>query len=116
MTTQANGYYDIKGWDEKTWDGKPWNEVKGAKLTHAVVTFGFHGDIEGECKFHMLSSYRDDGTAKFVGLQQMTGKIGDRAGSFVMQVDGSYDNGEAKSTWTIIPGSSTGDLTGIKGE
>jgi Protein of unknown function (DUF3224) len=113
---QAKGTYGIKSWDEKTWDGKDRKEQPGAKLTHAVVTFTFQGDIEGEGHVHYLMAYRDDTFATFLGLQQITGRVGDRAGSFVMQVDGKFENGAATSTWMVIPGSGTGELRGIRGE
>jgi hypothetical protein len=114
--TRATGTYGIKSWDEKTWEGKDHKQQPGAKLTHAKVVFDLHGDMEGEAKVQFLMSYRDDTYATFVALQQMTGRIGGRSGSFVIQVNGTFENGAAKSTWTIVPGSGTGDLRGIRGE
>src|SRR3989442_9773523 len=95
----AKGSYGIKGWDEKTWDDRDYKELKGAKLTHAKVTFTFHGDFEGEGNVQFLMAYRDDSYATFVGLQQMVGRLGDRSGSFVLKVDGVFENGAAKPTW-----------------
>jgi Protein of unknown function (DUF3224) len=115
-STRAKGTYGIKKWEEKTWDGKDRKEQPGAKLTHANVIFTFQGDFEGEAAVHYLMSYRDDTYATFVGLQQMTGRLADRSGSFVVKVDGVFENGAAKSTWTIIPGSGSGDLRGLRGE
>jgi hypothetical protein len=112
----AKGTYGIKAWDEKTWDGKDRKEQPGAKLTHAKVTFNFQGDFEGEGNVHYLMAYRDDTYATFVGLQQMVGRLGNRSGSFVVTVNGVFENGAAKSTWTIVPGSGTGDLKGLRGE
>ena len=113
---RATGTYELKGWDEKTWDGKDWKEQSGAKLTHVKSELLFHGGIDGQANVQFLMAYRDDSFASFVGLQQITGKIGDRAGSFVVQVDGVFENGAATSTWTVVPGSGTGDLQGLKGE
>ena len=115
-STQAKGTYQIKGWDEKTWDGKNWKEQSGAKLTHAVVTATFRGDIEGEATVHFLMSYRDDTYATFVGLEQVVGRIGERAGSFVLRINGVFENGAATSKLAIVPGSGTGDLKGLHGE
>ncbi len=114
--THATGTFEIKGWDEKTWDGKNWNEQAGAKLTHARVTQAFHGDIEGEGTVQFLMAYRDDAYATFVGLQLISGRLADRSGSFVLQVDGVFENGAAKSAWSVVPGSGTGDLRGLRGE
>jgi hypothetical protein len=114
-STHLKGTYRLKSWDEKTWDGKPYTERKGAKLTHAVITYAMQGGFEGEGHAQLVMSYRDEANATYVGLQEMVGKIGDRSGTFVCKVDGGYAGGEAKSTWEIIPGSGTGDFAGISG-
>lgn len=114
--THASGTYEIKSWDEKTWDGKDRTEQPGAKLTHAAVTFFFHGDVEAEAKTHYLMTYRDDANASYVGLMQFDGRVGDRKGTCVLKVEGMFENGAATSTMTIVPGSGTGELVGIKGQ
>jgi hypothetical protein len=106
----------MKTWDEKTWDGKPANEVSGAKLTRASVTNSFHGDIEGEGTLEYLMTYRDDGSASYVGLERVVGRVGDRAGSFVLQHSGTFEGNAAKTTWSVVQGSATGDLRGLRGE
>ncbi len=116
MITHASGTYEIKSWDEKTWDGKGRTEQPGAKLTHALVTFLFHGDVEAEGKTQYLMAYQDDANATYVGLLQFDGQIGGRMGTCVLKIDGAFENGAATSTMTIIPGSGTGELAGIKGQ
>jgi hypothetical protein len=34
----------------------------------------------------------------------------------VLQRIGVFENGEAKENYSVVPGSATGDLTGLKGE
>ncbi len=116
MTTHATGTIEIKSWDEKTWDGKSWQDVSGAKLTHAVVKQTLHGDIEGEGAVHFLMSYRDDGSASFVGLQEVVGSLAGRSGSFVLQITGTFEGDTAASNWSVVPGSGTGDLRGLRGD
>jgi hypothetical protein len=116
MTTRATGTLEIKDWDEKTWDGKPQKDVSGAKLTHAIVKHTLHGDIEGEGTVRFLMSYRDDGSANFVGLQQVVGSLAGRSGSFVLQIVGTFDGDAATSNWSVVPGSARGDLRGLRGE
>jgi hypothetical protein len=113
---QATGTYEIKGWDEQTWEGKNWKEQAGAKLTHAKITQAFHGDIEGEAAVQYLMAYRDDTYATYVGLMQISGRIGERSGSFVAKIEGVFENGAATSTWSILPGSGAGELQGLRGE
>jgi len=63
-----------------------------------------------------LMCYRPDDTAEFVGLQRIVGRIGDRSGSLVLaQTAGTFDGKEAKGELSVVPGSGTGDLSGVRG-
>ena len=115
MSTQATSTTTVTAWDEKTWDGKGWNEVQGAKLTHAKVVQSFEGDIQGEATTQMLMSYQTDNSVTFVGLQQIVGTLGGRSGSFVIQINGSFDGTTARNEHSVVPGSGTGELTGLRG-
>ena len=112
MTTRANATFKVTGWDEK-----PYDEAEGRpKLTRAHITKTFAGDIEGEGTLEYLMMYRDDGSANFIGLERITGQIGDLAGSFVLEHTGTSDGSIATATWSVVPGSGTGDLRGLRGE
>jgi hypothetical protein len=60
--------------------------------------------------------YGADGTASFVGLERVTGRIGGRSGSFVLQRTGVFEDGQAKESYTVVPGSATGELRGLTGQ
>ena len=60
--------------------------------------------------------YRSDGSATFVGLERVVGQIGDKKGSLVLQRTGAFEGGQAKETYTVVAGSATGDLSGLRGE
>ena len=114
MRTHANVTFTIKSWDEK-----PCNEMEGMpKLTQASVTKTLTGDIEGECISESLMVYEDDGSASFVSLERIVGRVGGRSGSFVLQGNGTYEQrtGIAKGTFFVVPNSGKGDLRGIRGE
>ena len=112
MSTHATGTFEGKSWDEK-----PYHEIDGGpKLTRASVTNAYRGDVEGDGTLEYLMIYRDAGTADFLGLERVVGRIGDRSGSFVLQQSGTYEAGTAKGTWFVVPGSGTGDLRGLRGE
>lgn len=99
------------------WDEKPYDEIEGgAKLTRASITKSFSGDIEGEGKLEYLMVHRDDGSASFIGLERVVGRLGDRSGSFVLQHTGTFEGGTAKATWIVVPGSGAGGLRGLRGE
>jgi hypothetical protein len=110
--TQLTGAFKVMGWDERLYDSVPGHP----KLTHADVTYELSGGIDGEASVNFLMAYRPDDAASYVGLIRVTGRIGDRAGSFVARDVGSFDNGIAKSRWTILPGLGTDDLRDIRGE
>jgi hypothetical protein len=60
--------------------------------------------------------YRDDGSASFVGLERFTGQIAGKKGSFVLQRTGMFEGGQAKESFSVIQGSGTGELAGLKGD
>ena len=101
----------------KTWDEKPYSEAAGMpKLTRASVKKTFTGYIGGDSEVEYLMMYNADGTAAFVGLERIVGRLGGKSGSFVLQRSGSYDGKLAKETYSVVPGSGTGQLTGLSGQ
>lgn len=112
MKKTANARFAIKSWDEK-----PYNEGQDLpRLTRASVTKTFTGDIEGEGAVEYLMMYRGDGSAAFVGLERVVGRIGGKAGTFVLQRTGVFESGQAKESYSVIPGSATGELRGLRGD
>jgi Protein of unknown function (DUF3224) len=112
VMTQLAGTFHTMSWDEEQYDAAPGHP----KFTHARVTHELHGAIEGEASICYLLSYRPDHAASFVGFAMITGKIGDKSGSFVMQDVGTFENGVAKGRWTILPGLGSGGLHSIRGD
>jgi hypothetical protein len=103
---------EMKGWDEK-----PYHERDdGSKLTDAVIPVVYSGGLEGEGMLQYLLCYRADQTGVFMGYERVTGSIGDRKGSFVWKHDGIFQPSGVRTTLTIVPGSATGDLVGLRGE
>lgn len=112
MKKSANARFAIKTWDEK-----PYSENQDEpKLARASVTKSYTGDIEGEAQVEYLMMYRQDGSATFVGLERVVGRIGDKTGTFVLQRAGVFEGGQAKESYSVIAGSATGDLQGLRGE
>jgi hypothetical protein len=112
MKGRATGTFEIQHWDEQ-----PYQEIgDGAKLSRASVTNAFQGDIEGEGTLEYLMMYPDAESASFVGHERVVGRLGGRAGSFVLQHTGSYGDGMAQGTFVVVPGSGTGGLRGLRGE
>src|SRR5207247_8852642 len=91
MKNVANSRFTIKSSDEK-----PYSEGQDLpKLTRATVTKTFSGDIAGEGHVEYLMMYRSDGSATFVGLKRVVGRVAGKAGSFVLQRTGVFESGGA---------------------
>jgi hypothetical protein len=112
MKQTANARFTIKSWDEKPYSEGP----DQPKLTKASVAKTYTGDIDGEAQVEYLMIYRSDGTASFVGLERFAGRLGGKAGSFVLQRIGVFEGGQAKESYLVVPGSGTGELVGLAGE
>jgi hypothetical protein len=111
VSTQATGTFKIDGWDEQ-----PYVETdEGGKLTRASVKQTYSGDVEGQGEVEWLMCYRPDQTAEFVGFLRLTGAVGGRNGTVVLQSTGAFDGDEASGPLTIVRGSGTGELAGISG-
>lgn len=112
MSTRATATFETVNWDES-----PFSEIEGGpKLTRALVTGTYRGDLEGKTTVAFIMVYPDAVTATYSGLERIEGQLGGRSGSFVLRHEGSFADGEAKTTLTIVPGSGTGELTGVRGE
>jgi hypothetical protein len=111
MLNQLNGTFQITGWNET-----PYNENgDGSKQTNAKITQSYTGDIEGSSELQYLMSYLTDGSAIFVGLENISCTIRGKSGDFVIQHNGKFEAGVASSNFTIVPDSGRNELVGISG-
>lgn len=112
MRERAMATFKVEAWDEKTV-----SEIEGGgKLTRASVKKSYSGDIEGQGATEYLMAYRADGSASFVGLEVVTGRVGGRLGSFVLQHGGTYEGSAANITMIVVHDSGTGELRGLRGQ
>jgi hypothetical protein len=112
MKKTANARFSVKSWDEQ-----PYSEGEDLpKMTRASVDKTFTGDIDGEGHVEYVMIFRSDGTAAFVGLERITGRLAGRNGSFVLQRAGVFEHGQAKESYSVVIGSGTGELRSLRGE
>jgi hypothetical protein len=112
MNKEGNCTFQITGWDENTYQ-----EITDvAKLSHAKVTQSYTGAIEGTSSIDYLMSYAVNGEASFVGMERVSGSLDGKNGTFVIQHMGTYSDGKARSSWSVVPGSGTGDLSALRGK
>jgi hypothetical protein len=97
-------------------EAKPYDQTASPALMEIRLSETFTGDIDGESPVRALQVLRDDHSASLVSVQRFRGKLGGRQGTFVLQGSEIIENGKIKATWFIIPGSGTGDLSGLRGE
>ena len=97
-------------------EAKPYDQTAGPALVEINITETFSGDIDGESTVRALQIQRDDRSASLVSMQRFRGKLGRRHGTFVLQGQEIVENGKIKATWFVVPGSGTGDLSGLRGE
>ena len=110
MTGHAKGSFDVKLSPEPTSKA-----VEGA-LGRMSVDKQYHGDLEGSGKGEMLSATTPvKGSAVYVALEQFTGTVGGRRGSFVLAHQGTMTRGAPNLVITVVPDSATGDLVGLSG-
>src|ERR1700733_13837736 len=96
---KATGSFQLSSWNEETY-----HESQAGKMTLAAVEQKFSGDTAGDGAVRWLMSYRPDGTARFVGMQQVDGTLAGRHGSFVLETAGGFygqmgRRGGARGSW-----------------
>jgi Protein of unknown function (DUF3224) len=87
----------------------------GPVLTRIHVEESFSGDIEGDGVVEFLQAAHADGSASFVGIERVTGKVAGKEGTFLLQDSGTVENNVVSGEWFVVPGSGTGELTGLRG-
>ena len=76
----------------------------------------FHGDLEASSLGEMLTAVTSvKGSAGYVAIEKVNGKLHGRAGSFCLQHSGTMTRGAPHLTVTVVPDSGTEDLIGLAG-
>jgi hypothetical protein len=76
----------------------------------------YRGDLEGASAGEMLGAGNPaNGTAGYVAIEQVTGTLHGKSGSFALQHFGSMHAGAFELNVRVVPGSGSGDLEGIAG-
>src|SRR5688572_6296787 len=81
-----------------------------------LLTKTFRGDLSGSARGQMLSALTSvKGSASYVAIDQVTGELDGRRGSFVLQHTGAMNRGTQLLSIMVVPDSGTGELTGLSG-
>jgi hypothetical protein len=113
MSQRAAGDFDVKVVPQK-----PDTQIaRAANLGRLTIDKRFHGDLEGISKGEMLATQTDTpGSAGYVALERVTGKLNGRSGSFVLQHSATMKRGTQAASISVVPDSGTGELLGISGK
>jgi len=77
----------------------------------------FHGDLDGTSKGEMLAMMTSvQGSAGYVAMEQVTGTLNGRSGTFALQHTGTMTRGAPQLSVTVVPDSGTGQLVGLSGQ
>ena len=76
----------------------------------------FRGDLEGTGQGQMLTAMSPvQGSAGYVAVERVTGKLQGRSGTLVLQHSGTMARGAQQLTISVVPDSGTGELVGAGG-
>ena len=91
-------------------------EVAGITLGRLLLDKRYEGDLQATAQGQMLSALTSTkGSAGYVAIEQVTGTLAGRSGSFVLQHSGLMDRGTPQLSVTVVPDSGTGELAGLTG-
>jgi len=89
---------------------------EGIKLNRLSIDKTFTGDLMATSRGEMLSAVTAvAGSAGYVAIEQVTGTLHGKRGSFVLQHSGTMARGESRLTLEVVPDSGAGELTGLSG-
>jgi Protein of unknown function (DUF3224) len=100
MSRHIEARFEIASWDETPFEGGD----DATKLTEALVSKRYDGDIVGTSTTKWLMAYSPDKSARFVGIEHIAGTIGGRKGSIVLLHDGEYRDGVASAELHVASG------------
>jgi hydrogenase maturation factor len=110
MMARATGPFDVKMNPQSD------DKAAGTALGRLSLDKQFHGDLEAVSKGEMLTAMTEvKGSAAYVAIERVTGRLHRREGSFVLVHRGIMAKGGQEVALMIVPDSGTGDLAGLSG-
>ncbi len=88
----------------------------GVQLNRMSLDKVYHGKLDATSKGEMLSAMTPTkGSAGYVAIEQVTGSLSGKTGSFVLQHFGTMERGAERLILEVVPDSGTGELQGLSG-
>lgn len=112
VTNHAHGTFEVNLKPQV-----PGDKAADATLGRMSIDKQFHGDLEGTSKGEMLTAMTSvQGSAGYVAVERVTGTLGGRSGTFILQHSGTMTRGTPQQSVTVVPDSGTGQLAGLSGK
>jgi len=109
--THARGSFEV------TITPQAQDAAEGAAIGRLSIDKQSHGDLEARSKGQMLAAGTAiEGSAGYVAIEQASGTLHGRSGSFVLQHSGTMARGAGRLVITVVPDSGAGELVGLVGE
>lgn len=90
--------------------------AEGNQLGRMTLDKTFHGALDATSQGEMLSVMTSvQGSAGYVAIEQVTGTLNGKQGTFVLQHFGIMQDGEDRLILEVVPGSASGELSGLSG-
>ena len=113
MSQHAKGPFDVK------LNPQPLaleDDGEGATRARLSIDKRYHGDLDAGSKGEMLSAMTGtQGSAGYVAIEKVTGTLGGRSGTFVLQHHATMARGTPHLEIVVVPDSGSGDLAGLTG-
>ena len=110
---QATGTFTVKLNPQQSYA----TGVDGIDLGRMSIDKTFSGELHGISQGEMLSARTlVQGSAGYVALEQVTGTLADKKGSFVLQHFGTMNQGKDTLILEVVPDSGSGELRGLSGK
>jgi hypothetical protein len=108
MPHHAKGPFDVKV--------TPQESAPGAAVARMLLYKEFRGDLEAIAHGEMMATHEPlTGAGVYVALDRVMGTLHGRSGSFLIAHRGIRNADGQELSIVIVPGSGTGQLTGITG-
>jgi hypothetical protein len=106
MSTRIVAEFEVTAWD---------NIPDDPPVGKALVKKSYQGPVTGTSVADLITCGANETQRAYVASDRFTGEVEGRAGGFVMHHGATQDGDDFNLFGHIVPGSGTGDLTGIRG-
>jgi hypothetical protein len=108
----AQGTFETAGWVAEP----AYDERDGVSLARVSLGKTFRGDLEGTSTVWMIvAASEHEESRSYVAMERVSGVLEGREGGFVLQHSAVSDRGDDSLTCSVVPGSGTGGLAGLRG-